>query len=429
MRCVVPARSLRNRLAAVAAVIPRRVLKPLLGTIRLEVDEQGGGTLIATDLETWVRIKAPPLRNTESGVAQLPPRALATLLGAAGHRDVQLESDPEAFALAAGPDEPPCRLIVTSPRARSVLRTYRPEDFPVREEEEPPGYHELEQRQLVRLIRTTAFAADPGCTRYQLGGCWFGLGADAIDVVATDGYRLAHAWTGGVRVLSTPDPPAIHAPGDRSRVLAPVVGARALGILVRLLDELRHPSERIALAWTADGFLRAWSAELSFASRQRAGRFPAWHDAIPPASPHRAHLVRSDHLLSALKQASALADRGRPAVRLELRPGRMTLSAKAAATGVTRFEVDCDSRSEPAHADFNPMQLIEPLEIVAGEAVDLELNGPGGTAVLHATGLNYYVRALDADDTDDAGTGREPVSAPRNCPARALAAEPRNETN
>ena len=58
MKCLVPARAFRKRLAAVASVIPRHSPKPILSTIRLEVDERGRGTLVATDLETWVQVKS-----------------------------------------------------------------------------------------------------------------------------------------------------------------------------------------------------------------------------------------------------------------------------------------------------------------------------------------------------------------------------------
>src|SRR5438067_10133919 len=79
VKCLVPARAFRKRLAAVAAVVPRQSPKPILQTVRLEVDAQGKGTLVATDLETWVRVGLPALRATRPGVVQLPPRALATI--------------------------------------------------------------------------------------------------------------------------------------------------------------------------------------------------------------------------------------------------------------------------------------------------------------------------------------------------------------
>ena len=92
----------------------------------------------------------------------------------------------------------------------------------------------LERGHLAHLIRMTAFAVDPSCTRYQLGGCCFDLGEDSIDVVATDGRRLSHAWTHGVRVVGTPAAAAVSEPAGSSRSLAPVVGADGLRVLLRL---------------------------------------------------------------------------------------------------------------------------------------------------------------------------------------------------
>jgi hypothetical protein len=72
VKCLVPARAFRKRLAAVAAVVPRQSPKPILQTVRLEVDAQGKGTLVATDLETWVRVGLPALRATRTGSYNSP---------------------------------------------------------------------------------------------------------------------------------------------------------------------------------------------------------------------------------------------------------------------------------------------------------------------------------------------------------------------
>ena len=205
MKCLISRQAFKKRLASVAAVVPRQTPKPILATVRLEVDERGQGTLSATDLETWARIKAPLLRAPRAGPAQLPVRALLAALGNARDRELQLDYDPEAFSIGSGPDAPEFSLVVAGSRTRLSLRTHRPEDFPVREEGALPGCYEVGLRHLQRLIRTTAFATDPENQRYTLGGCWFGLGAGSIDAVATDGHRLAHAWRSDVTVIGTPE--------------------------------------------------------------------------------------------------------------------------------------------------------------------------------------------------------------------------------
>ena len=410
MKCLVPARAFRKRLAAVASIIPRRSPKPILGSIRLEVDERGRGTFVATDLETWVRVKAPVTRSMRAGSAQLPVRALVSALEESGDRDVDLDADPDSFGLVCREAELPCRLVVTGPHSRMTLPTHRTEDYPVREEPSSPGHHVIERHHLARLVRTTYFAVDPSCTRYQLGGCSFGLGEDVVEVVATDGCRLAHAWRRGVRVIGAPAPPAQHKPSDRAKPLAPVVGAAALRVLLRLLADLRGPLEPAELDWAGDGYLRVRSGDLRFASRQLAGRFPAWRDAIPGPSPHRGHFGRSDRLLAILKRARSLAGRDRRAVRVGLRRGGLTLALEAG-SGVERFETCCDCRSESAEAVLNIGHLIDVLETIDGEAIDLELNAPGTPSVIHATGLRYCMMTLG----DDGPAGA--VAADRTGPA------------
>ena len=203
-------------------------------------------------------------------------------------------------------------------------------------------------------------------------------------------------------MIGTPDPPAEYAPNDRPRALAPLVGERALRVLDGLLEELKSPCQKVRLAWTKGACLRVEAPGLSFVTRQLAGRFPQWRDVFPPPSPHRGHWSRSDRLLAILKQAKALTGRDHRAVRLELRPGTLTLTVQKAEGGSCEFETYCDYRSEPASADFDPAQLIEVLSIVKNEPFDLELNGPGIPAVLHAAGLRYCVMPLPAEEEGEA---------------------------
>ena len=394
MEFLISRRAFRKRLAAVTAVIPRRTPRPVLESVRLEVDARGRGTLGATDLETWVRVKAPLLRVPLAGAAQLPARALLAALGKAEDRELRLDYDPEAFSLAGGPDAPPSSLLVAGSRTRLMLRTHRPEDFPARGEQTPSGCSEVELRHLRRLIRTTVFATDPRNQRFTLGGCWFGLGAGSIDAVATDGHRLAHAWSTDVAVIATPEPPAEHAPWDRSRALAPMIGGRALRVLDGLLEELGSPCQKASLAWTEDGCLRVETPGLSWVSRQLAGRFPRWREAFPPPSPHRGHWSRADLPLATLKQAKALTDRDHRAVRVGLRPGALTLTVRKADGGTCTLETCCVYRSEPASAHFDLARLIDVLSAIKGEPIDLELGGPGIPAVLHAAGFRCCVMPL-----------------------------------
>jgi DNA polymerase III sliding clamp (beta) subunit (PCNA family) len=205
--------------------------------------------------------------------------------------------------------------------------------------------------------------------------------------------------------VGPPAAPACHAPADPCRALAAVIGARPLRVLLRLLDELKAPFEPAELDWTSDGRLRVRSKDLQFTSRQLVGRFPSWRESFPPPSPHRGHFVRSDRLLAILKRAKMLAYGDRPALRISLRRGGLTLSV-ASGTGVERFETYCDWRSEPSEAVLDARPLIEVLEAIGGEAVDLELNGPGVPCVLHAAELRYCMMPLDSGPQPSATADR-----------------------
>ncbi len=128
MRCLVTAKTLKKRLVAVSALLPRKTPKPILESLRFEVDEKGRGAIIATDLETWIRIRSPVIRATQPGAALIPAKALLTILEAIPG-EVELDADPDSFALGAGPAGPTCRVVVTSgglscrPSRRRITRS------------------------------------------------------------------------------------------------------------------------------------------------------------------------------------------------------------------------------------------------------------------------------------------------------------------
>src|SRR5438270_6392942 len=97
MKCQLEVKAFRKRLAAASAVVPRRTCKPILDTVRLVVDDGGQGTLVATDLETWVRIRAPLRPGARPGAVQLPRQAFLTLLAGSQDAELDLEADPDAF--------------------------------------------------------------------------------------------------------------------------------------------------------------------------------------------------------------------------------------------------------------------------------------------------------------------------------------------
>lgn len=395
MRCLVRAGAFRRRLAAVAAVLPRRAARPILGTVRLEIDDEGRGQFHATDGESWARIEAPLLRVERRGAVLLPRQLLRTALSRAGDAELWLDADPDAFFLVGGPNDPPHRLEIAGPDGQFDCRTYRPEEHPTRVEGGGPGHHELGLGALRRLIRATLIAASTDDhPRYALGGCLFGLGPGSIDLVATDGRRLAHARSFDVRTLGEPRAPRVFAPGDRTRPLAAVVGARPLRVLDGLLGELKDPSLPAELEWAEDGYLQLRAPGLWFATRQLAGTFPAWEDVFPPPSPHRANCGRGDRLLAVLKQGRTLIGRDVPTLRVELRPRVLRLSFGDPREGGFAFEMNREADSGVIQADFDPEHLLDALGALGGEEVDIELNAPGLPAVLSAPGQRHAVMPL-----------------------------------
>ncbi|HRC85957.1 MAG TPA: DNA polymerase III subunit beta [Thermoanaerobaculia bacterium] len=260
-------------------------------------------------------------------------------------------------------EEEPNSLTIKAGKSRFRIRGLPADDFPTLPTVAGGSTAQLSFANLKRMIAKVLFAVSAEESRFQLNGALMKLKGSSLEVVATDGHRLALVETAAAK----------EGGGEESQE----------GVLVprKALQEL--------LRFDSDGDVayQRGAHHLSFRLGQRElicrileGTFPDYERVIAKENEYRAVFDRRA-LLDAVRRVALLTgDRAR-AIRLSLVEGEITISAANPDLGEAVEEVSCDYDGPEVRLGMNPDYLTEFLAAVETDRVRLELKDENTQAV------------------------------------------------
>jgi DNA polymerase-3 subunit beta len=336
---------------------------------------QGSATLSATDLEIYIRAKICGVRSDGAAAVLLPADRLMAILQRSADEDLVVEPG------GGGQVE------IRGERSRFTLPTDDPALFP-----DPPALGAdaatavvaVAEMDLARLIRRTAYAADPSSTRYALGGVCLERDGGVIDGIGTDGRRLARQSA-----------PVETGPGVAWPDPAPVVPLKACRIWERSIDASAEiPAEIMADRYSAT--LRAGGVEVW--TRLVEGRFPAWRDVMPKSFASTLEGEAGD-LLALVRQATITTSKESRGLDLAIGDGLLVLGAKTADVGESRAEGPFATTGPDVAITLDAEFLADLLgSLDPGLAVRVELGGKAAPVVFRTDdGLTAVVMPLNRE--------------------------------
>jgi len=339
-------------LSQIAGVVERRQTLPILGNVYMRLDD-GSLTLIGTDLETEITAKIDGV-DGDSGECTVGARKLYDIC-----RSVPEDTDIEV----ATKEE---KTFVRSQRSRFTLQSLPASEFPRLEAEEWDMEFEIEQEKLKSLLEKTAFAMAQQDVRYYLNGCLLECEGDIIRSVATDGHRLAKSE---VKL-------DVAVQGQSQSVLP----RKAVLELVRFLQE--NQTARVQIN---PNHARVNGGGWIFTSKLIDGRFPDYQKVIPDALATHL-LVDRASVQDVLSRTAILTNEKFRGVRINLKPGVMTVSANNPEQEEAVDELPVEFEGEEVEIGFNVGYLIDALKAIDTEQVDIGLEDPNSSCTLHAPG-------------------------------------------
>ncbi len=329
--------NLLSELIPMQGIVERRTTIPVLSHILLRA-ENDRLHFASTDLDVSLTSSCDAEVASQGSIA-VQARKFLEIIRAVGAEEVHLELKEEG------------RLRIEAGQSDFKINGLASEDFPTLPEVPEDGELSIPFALLKQAIGRIIFAVSTEESRFQLNGALLKLKDGGLELVATDGHRLA-------------------------LVENDLSGATASdGVLVprKALQELQRFED--------DGDLRFRKSEhhLSFRLGSRElvcrileGTFPDYERVISKENDKQA--VFDKQALSQAVQRAALltGDRAR-AVRLELTSGNLVITAANPDLGEATEQLPCEYEGDELKIGMNPDYLVHFLSAVDTENIRLDL--------------------------------------------------------
>jgi DNA polymerase III subunit beta len=360
-----PQEQLLSALQAVVGIVERRHTLPILANVLIR-KTAGSIEFTTSDLEIQVRTKAELGGDAGSFSTTVGARKLIDILRTLpSEQVVSLSSAQNKLTLQGG-------------KSRFTLQTLPADDFPLVNEAVDFGpTFSVPQKTLRHLINQVHFAMAVHDIRYYLNGILFVAEGKTLTLVATDGHRLALAQ-------STVD---VETP--KQEVILP---RKTVLELQRLLADEDTPIE---MRFAGNQAKFSFSG-MEFVTKLVEGKFPDYNRVIPKNHKNSITLGRAP-LLSSLQRAAILTSEKFKAVRVNLEPGVLKLSASNAEQEEAKEELEVDYAGDAIEVGFNVTYLIDVLAHNSHEMVKLELQDGSSSALFSLPdqpGFKYVVMPM-----------------------------------
>lgn len=339
-------------LGQIASVVERRQTLPILGNVFMRLAD-GSLTLIGTDLETEVTARIDGV-DGEPGECTVGARKLYDICRALPE-DTNLE--------ISSKNE---KTSVHSRKSRFILQSLPASEFPRLEAEEWDTDFEIGQTELKALFENTAFAMAQQDVRYYLNGCLLECSANTLRAVATDGHRLAKCEISVETPLK-----------ESSQSILP---RKAVLELLKFLQE-----DQKARLQINPNHARVAGSGWIFTTKLIDGRFPDYQKVIPDSL--ATHLIINRATIQdVLSRIAILTNEKFRGVRINLKPGVMTVSANNPDQEEAVEELPVDYDGAEVEIGFNVGYLIDALKAIDNADVDMGLEDPNSSCTLHTPG-------------------------------------------
>ena len=341
MKVICNREKLRDALSIATQLVPTKTTKPVLENVCLVATDHAL-EFLATDQEVALRYTLDDVQVGETGVAVIPARLAMEVVRDLGGENVQIEMIETRCRLSSNLDH--CDLV-----------TADPDEFPVVGRFEAEKHISIQGGVLTKLVGQTSFAAarEPG--RYAMHGIQMSLQGDHLQLVATDGRRLAKAST------------VVDTQGVTTEPL--IVPTRGMQLFSRVIAD---PLDQVHLEFSPDRIgMRTRGAHVF--SRVIEGQFPIYDALFPEEHKYEVQIDR-DIFGQKMRLASSVGQE--QGVRLQLTNDKLNLFVRSISRGEAEASMEAVYQGEEAEIAFRPDFVLDGVKRCESDVLTLCFNGP-----------------------------------------------------
>ncbi len=340
-------------LQAVSRSVGVRSSLPVLGNILIST-EDGRLKLAATNLEVGV-IKFIPAEIIEVGDITIPAKTLVDIISGLPAVKVDIETVGEVMTISTG-------------KFKATINGISASEFPVIPLSSEVGINF--KREILEQTASILFAAAVDEGRPTLTGILTEVSAGKLELVATDGFRLAH------RQVKLEEPKAS---------FKSLIPRRTFEEVLRIISEETVEEVNISISDSQNQVIFK-VGQTVISSRLIEGQFPVWDKIIPTEIKSRV-IVDRQELLSAVKLASVFAKSESNIITIKLSGGTMSLESSTKELGSQRNEVDAQVEGEDLQIAFNVKFLLDAVSASNSTQLMIEFSGPLSPTLIKPVGV------------------------------------------
>jgi DNA polymerase-3 subunit beta len=347
MNIIINSEEFVTHLSSVVGVVDRKQTMPILGHVLIS-GHSGEITLTATDLE--VQISSSFKANiSEDFSITLPGRKLFDILRSLGNTDVEITSNDEAVTLKTA-------------KSKFSLQQLPANEFPMFEKPDGEQSFNIPQTDLASLLNKTQFAMAQQDVRFYLNGLLIEISPESLNVVGTDGHRLAKT----------------NLIVDKKNISEQscIVPRKAIQELTRSLSDSKEC--KVSLVDNQASF--AFSS-ITLTTKLIDGTFPDYNRVIP--SETSTNIILDTNVIKpALQRVSILANEKFKGVRIDINKDKITISSENPEQEQAVEEIDVEDSGASLSIGFNVSYLIDAVNACKGELVNLGVNDENTSALI-----------------------------------------------
>lgn len=350
MEFVIEKADLSRTLDLVLHIVPPKTTLPVLSNLLLEV-KKDGVTIVSTDLDTSITTTVPA-KVKSVGVITVPARRLGEIVRL-------LPDDKIRFSL-----EGETKIRIECGETKYGIMGIAEEEFPKIPAIQSKEKIALPGATLQRMISKTAFAVSKDETRPALNGVFWRVEPLRMEMVCTDGYRLAKIEKNGKFPVK----------GRKEFLVSP----KALAQMAHLCGEQQN--EDVDITVDNNYLVFSFGGTIIY-SRLLEGPFPRYEQVIPKNNEKIAVVERSK-AMTACRRVAILSDTLTHQVQVSLDKDSMVLRSNTPDLGEATDQIEAEYGEEKMDIGYNASYLTDILKNIDGEKVKFCLDTPIKAAIL-----------------------------------------------
>lgn len=339
-----------NGLQQVLNVVGTRATMPILSNVLIQA-EGDQLSLTTTNLDLGIRCQIKAEVQTPGGIT-LPVRKLATIVRALPDAEVEVDASSGNQAK------------ITSGGSLFRIMGIAQEEFPPLPSFADQHVFNLQQADILGMLKSVSYAMSSDENRYILNGVYFVFGDDKLTLVATDGRRLA--LTGKELEVSGDNAGNFILPAKTVTELERLLG-QGDGLKITFTD--RQVAFEIKMAGEAEegGLIDS----IYLVSKIVEGNYPNYRQVIPKETESRIKIER-ELMAECVQRAALVTSDKNNSVKLKLADNLLEISGSSPEYGESHESMAIAYEGAEVQVAFNPYFLLDPLKALASDEIYFE---------------------------------------------------------